>query len=244
MHDLSCETSLTRYTLRGVLRDPLSALAVGSRLGACGITAAGTLAGGPAAQQAGNLQATTALGGSEMSAAAAEAGGTLAADYHRRGAELTARSAEVGSEYAATAAQQGAALEAQAAEQGAALAARTAGDRAKLTARTRRQAGDMLATSQEQGGRLAQAEKRFEAAQAEMQAGEARGAAQRGVADRRRDVRLNLSALQARAAASGGGAADDTVRRLGARIAERGEYEALGEMFTGESRARGFENVA
>ena len=223
MHDLSCETRLTRYSLRGVLRDPvLTPLAIGATVAAGGVSAAGTLAGGRAAQRAGNMQATSALAGSELIARGAEAGGRLAADYQRRGAEMSARSAEIGSEYAVT-------TGLAAGE----LAATSAEGRAGLLARAKRL-----------GGHLTQEAREFEAVQAEREAGTTRAATQRAALDRRREIKLTLSALQARAAASGGGASDDTVLRLAEGIGERGEYEALGVMFGGENRARGFEDVA
>lgn len=84
----------------------------------------------------------------------------------------------------------------------------------------------------------------FEAAQQEQQAQESRAAAQRGALEKRREGRLLLSKLQARAAASGGGADDPTVLDLGGDIAQRSEYDALFEMYRGENRARGLEDQA
>jgi hypothetical protein len=224
VHDLSCETCLTRYSLRGVMREPISAttaLALGSTLAAGGISAAGTLAGGRAAQRAGTMQATSALAGAELAASAAEAGGAMSAGYQRRGADMSARAAEIGSEHAAA-------------------TGLAAGDLAATGAERR---GRLLGQAKRLGGRLTQEAREFEAVQAEREAGTTRAAAQRAALDRRRDIKLTLSALQARAAASGG-ASDDSVARLAARMAERGEYEALGEMFSGENRARGIEDVA
>lgn len=79
----------------------------------------------------------------------------------------------------------------------------------------------------------------FKAAQYEQAAQESRASAQRAALERRRDVKLAESTLQARAASSGGGADDPTIVQLGENIAGRGEYQALGEMFRGENRARG-----
>jgi hypothetical protein len=135
---------------------------------------------------------------------------------------MTARSAELGSEHAAT-------------------TGLAAGELAATSAERR---ATQLARAKRLGGRLTQEARAFEAVQAEREAGTTRAAAQRAALDRRRDIKLTLSALQARAAASGGAAADDTVMRLAERTAERGEYEALGEMFSGENRARGIEDVA
>ncbi len=96
----------------------------------------------------------------------------------------------------------------------------------------------------EQAGRQAQQAREFEALQQEQAAQESRAAAQRQAIDKRREGQLLLSRLQARAAASGGGADDPTVLDLGGGIAERGEYEALTEMYRGENRARGLEDSA
>ena len=80
----------------------------------------------------------------------------------------------------------------------------------------------------------------FKAAQEEQAAQESRAAAQRVAMDKRREATLLGSKLQARAAASGGGAADPGVLDLAGDIAQRGEYEALTDMYRGENRARGF----
>ena len=77
-----------------------------------------------------------------------------------------------------------------------------------------------------------------------MAADESRAAAQRTMLEKRRESRFLQSKLQARAAASGGGADDPGVLDLTGDIAQRGEYDALMEMYRGENRARGLEDQA
>ncbi len=93
-------------------------------------------------------------------------------------------------------------------------------------------------------GKAGQQAKNFEAVQLDQSAQESRAASQRTALEDRRKSKLLASTLQARAAASGGGAADQTVVDLGRDIAGRGEYEALTSMYTGENRARGLEDSA
>ena len=52
------------------------------------------------------------------------------------------------------------------------------------------------------------------------------------------------SRLQAFAAASGGGATDPTVIRLGEGIEREGELQALTEFYKGENKARGYMDKA
>lgn len=84
----------------------------------------------------------------------------------------------------------------------------------------------------------------FRAQQEEAAAQEARATAGRTAQDKRREATLLQSKLQARAAASGGGADDPTVVNLAEDIAGSGEYGALMEMYKGESRARSLEDQA
>jgi hypothetical protein len=84
----------------------------------------------------------------------------------------------------------------------------------------------------------------FRARQEEAAAQEARALAGRAGQDKRREVALAQSKLQARAAASGGGADDSTIVNLSEDIASSGEYAALMEMYKGESRARSLEDQA
>lgn len=94
------------------------------------------------------------------------------------------------------------------------------------------------------GGKAAESDAKFRAAQLRQQGLESRAAGQRKAFEQRREGNLLMSRLQARAAASGGGADDPTVIKLGEDIAARSEYGALSEMFTGENRARGYEDSA
>jgi hypothetical protein len=84
----------------------------------------------------------------------------------------------------------------------------------------------------------------YKARQEEQAAQEARAVGQRALFEKRREGDLLQSKLQARAAASGGGADDPTVLNLGGDIAARSEYDALFEMYKGENRARGLLDAA
>jgi hypothetical protein len=145
MHDLSCETLLTKYTLRGIARDPITGTALALTAAGTAVSAAGTIAGGKAA---------------------ADAGARAKEGYD------------------------------------------------------------------------------FKALQEEQAAQESRAVGQRAALEKRREARFLTSKLQARAAASGGAADDPGVIDLAGDIAERGEYDALMEMFKGENRARGLEDSA
>jgi len=93
-------------------------------------------------------------------------------------------------------------------------------------------------------GDAARDSKYFEAGQLEQAAQESRAASQRSMLEKRREGTLLQSKLQARAAASGAGAADPTVVDLGGDIAQRSSYEGLMEVYKGENRARGLEDQA
>ena len=121
---------------------------------------------------------------------------------------------------------------------GASMALTAAG--AGVTAMGTMAAGEAAADA----GRRGQQASDFRAKQADMQAQESRAASQRVALEKRKEAGLLGSRLQARAAASGGGADDPTVIDLGGDIAQRGEYLALTEMFKGENRARGLEDQA
>jgi hypothetical protein len=86
--------------------------------------------------------------------------------------------------------------------------------------------------------------KEFEARQLEQAGGQSIAAAQRSAFERRDQGRLLMSKLQARAAASGGGATDPGVLDLAGNIADRSEYDALTEMFKGQDRANGLYDQA
>lgn len=93
-------------------------------------------------------------------------------------------------------------------------------------------------------GKSARDSQYFKATQEEMAAQESRASSQRDALEKGRETTLLQSKLQARAAASGGGADDPGVITLAEGIAGRGEYEALTDMYKGENRARGLEDSA
>ena len=95
-----------------------------------------------------------------------------------------------------------------------------------------------------QAGEAGQASQYYRAKQEEMAATESRASAQRSAFEQRRKGKFLLSTLQARAAASGGGADDETVLDLAGDIAGRSEYDALFDMYRGENRARGYQDAA
>ena len=99
------------------------------------------------------------------------------------------------------------------------------------------------AAALEQGGLFAEQTGAYEATQLRQDAIETRAAAQREAYEKRHVGKLALSTLIARAASSGGGTGGN-VTKLAERIAERSEYLALSEMFSGESRARRMEDQA
>jgi hypothetical protein len=108
---------------------------------------------------------------------------------------------------------------------------------------TGQQGAYFKAAAQEQGGLFAQQEAEFQALQLDQAAGDARAEAQRAAMEERHNAKLALSTLVARAASSGGGTGG-TVEKLASNIAERGEYQALLDVYTGENRARGLEDQA
>ena len=95
-----------------------------------------------------------------------------------------------------------------------------------------------------QAGQYAQQSHEFTARQQGQAAKEARAVGQRSAFEKRREGDLLDSKLQARAAASGGGATDPTVLDLSGDIAQRSEYDALFEMYKGENKARGLQDAA
>lgn len=101
-----------------------------------------------------------------------------------------------------------------------------------------------MGAASNQAGQAAQQAANFRAQQEDQAATEARAVAQRGAMEDRRKGDLLQSTLQARAAASGGGAADPTVINLGGGIEQRSEYDALFDMYKGENRARGLMDAA
>lgn len=93
-------------------------------------------------------------------------------------------------------------------------------------------------------GRRTQQSMEFRAKQEDQAANESRAVSQRSAMEKQREGRFALSSLQARAAASGGGADDPTIINLGGNIAQRSEFDALFDMSKGENRARGLEDEA
>jgi serine/threonine protein kinase HipA of HipAB toxin-antitoxin module len=125
------------------------------------------------------------------------------------------------------------------------MVASAAEGEAAFSAATQRQGSAMIAAAQEKGGVLDQQAAEFQAQQADQAGKEALGVAQRSALDRREQIKLTLADLQAKAAASGAGASDrDRSSRWRGKIAQRGEYEALGMMYGGESQKAGYEDVA
>ena len=84
----------------------------------------------------------------------------------------------------------------------------------------------------------------YKAVQEEQQAMESRAIGQRQAFDERHKADVLNSTLTARAAADGGSATDPTAVTLGENIEGQGAYNALGQMFKGEDRARGLEDQA
>lgn len=111
------------------------------------------------------------------------------------------------------------------------------------------QALQMLGTGLSAGGTIltgvqARAASRAQAREYERIAGEERAAAGQRAAEKRRRMNLLLSRSQAVAADSGAGATDPTVLVNEGNIFQEGEYQAAGEKYIGESRARGLETRA
>ncbi|PXA06181.1 hypothetical protein DD900_13220, partial [Staphylococcus pseudintermedius] len=80
-------------------------------------------------------------------------------------------------------------------------------------------------------GANAKASANSQAAQMDQQATQARASSQRTMMEHQRQTGLVQSQLQARAAASGAGAQDETVIKLGSDIAGRGEEQALMDLY-------------
>lgn len=95
----------------------------------------------------------------------------------------------------------------------------------------------------EMAAKAAETSSAFKAAQLDQAAAESRAAGQAQAFERRRQARLALSTLQARAA-QGGDTTSPGILDLTGDIAQRGEYQALAEMYAGENRARGLMDTA
>ncbi len=104
------------------------------------------------------------------------------------------------------------------------------------------QATAAKAAAQEGAARQQAAE--YEAQQQRVKAGQERAASQQRLQVTRKQERLIQSQLQARAAASGGGATDPGIITLSGDIAKEGEYRALQDLYIGEERARSLEQGA
>lgn len=84
----------------------------------------------------------------------------------------------------------------------------------------------------------------YEAQMAERQSNEARAIGQKKMLEKRKKTELAQSRLRATAAKSTGDTTDFGVMNLAQDIEERGEYAALTDFYSGENRARGFEDKA
>lgn len=93
----------------------------------------------------------------------------------------------------------------------------------------------------------AEAEKQaayYKARQEERKAMDERAVAQRKSMQQKKETEYLQSTLQARSAASGGGADDPTVIKLASDVEQQGTYRSLLNMWEGESRGRDLENQA
>jgi len=87
-------------------------------------------------------------------------------------------------------------------------------------------------------GKAIQSAKEFEAQQMLVNAGQARATSQRKALAQQKQTKLVQSALQARAAASGGGALDPTVMDLAGDIAAEGDYRRRVALYEGDDASR------
>lgn len=94
-----------------------------------------------------------------------------------------------------------------------------------------------------QQGRAANANAKFQAAQLERNASNARATSQRSAAEETRKAGILNSNVLAGAAASGGGT-DGSVQNIMGDIAGEGEYRSLTRLYDGEEQARGMEGQA
>ncbi len=90
-----------------------------------------------------------------------------------------------------------------------------------------------------QDGKAQQAALNYEAQQEERAAKEERAASQRAAIEKRDEADFVLSRQRALAAASGAGVQTPTILDIYGDTAAKGEYIAQGELYGGESRARG-----
>ncbi len=95
-----------------------------------------------------------------------------------------------------------------------------------------------------QEGEAAQQAAYYKAKMEERKANEERALAGRKAAQTKKELEYTQSSLQARAAASGGGADDGTVIKLASDIEQQGTYHSLLNMWQGEAKGRDLENQA
>lgn len=95
-----------------------------------------------------------------------------------------------------------------------------------------------------QAGAAAQNAANYSAAGLDQEARQVRAQASGQVADIARNTQLQLSSARARAASSGASATDPTSVNIASTIAGRGEYGALGALYTGAQKAQGLNNQA
>lgn len=108
-------------------------------------------------------------------------------------------------------------------------------------------AGSMAAAqAQKDQGEAERQAAYYKAQQEERRAMEERAVHQREALRKRKDTRYAQSTLQARAAASGAGAGidDPSIISLASEVEQEGEYQALSQMWIGETRARTREDQA
>lgn len=84
----------------------------------------------------------------------------------------------------------------------------------------------------------------YKARMEERKAMEERAVAQRKAQQTKKELEYTQSSLQARAAASGGGADDGTIIKLASDIEQTGTYHSLLNMWEGEAKGRDRENQA
>ncbi len=93
-------------------------------------------------------------------------------------------------------------------------------------------------------GQAIKAAKEAEAAQMLVNAGQARATSQRKAMGEQKRTKYVQSALQARAAASGGGALDPTIMDITGDIAAEGDYRRRAALYEGDDATRVYNNAA
>lgn len=95
-----------------------------------------------------------------------------------------------------------------------------------------------------QAGQMQQTEANYQAAQLNQNASQALASSQRQALDTTQRTNLAISTATARAGASGAAADVGSAVANSGELAQRGSYQALTDMFNGESKASGLENEA